>query len=257
MVNRLIEGGYIVCTNPQSRDKFYCATKKPFNASELYKLPSSKSQRIHGRCNIIQIQKSSFITKVAGPPNGDVKWDKEWECNGVFHKLYSYPFSNIGTVRFQRITGKESDQLKIILPRLIWERDNGNPEKFLLELAGRCGTWFMKHFGMELLGLDVCQRPDYALALDDPGLVDMAQRATYRNDDLMIDSSAPDNIPEIESKRWDVIDGLASAPMRIGVLEGKMNSLEEGFGRIEVSLSRIENMFSQPNKVDNSEGMFR
>lgn len=222
MVNRLIEGGYIICFNPQSRDKIYIATKKPFKADEVYKLPSSKSQRIHGRCNIIQIQKSSFITRVLSPPKKVVKWDKEWESNGVNHQLFSYPFSNVGEVKFQRIIGRNSDQVKIILPRLVWDKKDSNPEKFLRETADRAGSWFMHRFKMELVGLRVCQRPDYAMMLTDPKLIDMAQHGTYESNGVMIDSSAPDDLPEIESKSYDDIFLLSNVPDEIRNLKQEM-----------------------------------
>lgn len=236
MVNRLVEGGYINCLNPQSRDKIYTATKKPFKAELVYKLPSSKSQRIHGRCNIIQIQKSSFITRVLSPPKKDVKWDKEWVSNGVNHQLFSYPFPNVGEVKFQRIIGKNSDQVKIILPRLVWDKHDENPGVFLRELADRAGSWFMKHFKIEMAGLDVCQRPDYALMLTDPKLVNMSQHGTYRANNIMIDSSSPDNLPEIESKDYDDILLLSNVP-------GEIRNLKRDMAEVKGVVFEIRDMF--------------
>jgi len=244
--------------------KWYTATKKPFNiksTKELFKLPSSKSQRVHGRCNIIQIQKSSFIADVEKDySNGYEKYDKSWKINGVSNFLYSYPFNPVGEVKFQRIIGKNSDRVKIILPRLIWERDNGDPKSFLFDVAERCCSWFTKNFHVLLGNPVVCQKPDYAMLLDDSRLVEMAQSGTYKSYDksIMIDSSAPDCLPEIESKDYDVVNGLADAPKKIVLLEHRMSKMESALGRIENSMSRIEALFSQPSKeFDNHGGMIQ
>lgn len=253
MTNTLIESGLIRCFNPRSRDKTYLATKKPFHASELYKLPTSKSQRLRGVCNIIQIQRCSFKAKTLHPPMKDnIKWDREWELNNnVRYQQFSYPFKNLGVVHFQRIKSNNSDIVKIILPRLTWERENGNPHKFLLERASECASWFKKHFQINFTPLNVCQRPDFAIPLTDPKLVDLSQHGTYRSGSIMIDSSSPDNIPEIESKDWDTIDGLSNIVPRVAKLEYEVNEIKT---LIVEFRSEFQSVFSQPVRPDTREG---
>jgi hypothetical protein len=243
IVNRLVSGGYLVCKNPQSRDKIYIATKKPFNAKEVYKLPSSKSQRIHGRCEIIQIQKSSFLTHVKSPPKVNVKWDKEWDINGLHYQQYAFPFPSVGDVKFQRIIGKNSDKVKIILPRMIWDRSEGTPEPFLREVADRAGTWFMHHFKIELVGLSVCQSPDYALMLTDSRLIDLSRKGTFHNDKVMLDCSKPDELPELESKDFDLIDGLSQAPVRIARLEKEVSEIKHIVVDLSGSVKELVGLF--------------
>lgn len=252
MTNRLIEAGYIRIFNPRSRDKNYVATKKPFNiknTKRLYKLPSSKSQRLHGICNIIQIQKCSFKADVKHPPLKDVKWDREWDLNnGVRYQQYGYPFPNIGSVKFQRIKSINKDVVKIILPRLTWENDNGDPNDFLRETAFRCASWFKKNLLIDFGELRVCQRPDFAIPLTDKHLVDLSQRGTYSNSVLSIDSSSPDNIPEIESKDYDVINGLSTVVPRVNRLERDMVEIK---GIVIEIRDEFRSVFSQPGKPDN------
>jgi len=229
MTKALEQGGWINCDRHFQRTKIYTATKKQFNIKtlkEVYKLTTSRSQRLHRRCQIIQIQKSSFICDVIHPPNSKMFWDKEWEHNGLHHTLIEWPFANIGSVKFDRMTSQKTDQLRIILPRLLWEKDNDNPQTYLLEIADKCATWFMKKSGIRLDNLHICQKPDYALVLTDKKLIGMAQQGTFRAGDIMIDSSAPDELPEIESKDWDVISGLASAPDDIRMLKEEISEIK-------------------------------
>jgi len=254
MVLRLVECGYIVCFNPQSRDKIYIPTKKPFRAktlNTLYKTPSSKSQRLHGVCNIIQIQRCSFKAVVLHPPMKKVVWEKEWDLNnGVHVQQSSYPFANLGLVRFQRIFSLDKDLVKIILPRLTWERANGDPSGFLLDSAKSCSKYFKKCFCINFSDLVWCQKPDFALPLADKHLVGLSQRGTFNNGVVSVDCSAPDCLPEIESKDYDVVDGLADAPRRIRILESRMSNLENSIGVLIGKVDGLVNMFSQPKSID-------
>ena len=241
---RLIEGGYLLCFNPRSRVKSYVATKKPFLLSDvslLTKMPSKKSQRLRGRCNIVQIQKSTFICDVVGSPKVLVKWDDVRVLkNGVTQYQYSYPFENIGSITFVRTVSKKgSDSLLIILPRFLWEKSSGDPYPFLKEMADRAGVWLMHRFKMDLSGLRVCQRPDFAQPLTDEKLIRMAQRGTYSVNGFMIDSSAPDNIPEVESKDYFDLLELTEAPKRIRDLEIRIDRLVESIDRIDVNINNL------------------
>lgn len=254
---RLIEGGYLLCYSPHSRVKSYVATKKPFllkDVSLLSKMPSRKSQRLRGRCNVVQIQKSTFICDVVGSPKVLVKWDKTRKLkNGVTQFQYSYPFENIGSITFIRTVGINKDSLQIILPRFLWEKANGDPRPFLKELADRAGTWLMHRFKMDLSGLRVCQKPDFASPLTDEKLIRMAQRGTYTVNGFMIDSSAPDNIPEIESKDYFDLVELTDCPRRVRELEMRIDRLVESIDRIDNNINnlsvKIDSLF-MPGRPD-------
>ena len=251
MVNRLIQAGYVECFNPRSRDKYYLPTKKPFKADTLYKLPTSKSQRLHGVCNVIQIQCSSFKAKTLHPPLVDVKWDKEWDLNnGVHYQQYGYPFSNLGLVQFQRISSPGSDMVKIILPRLTWDNKSGDPNGFLLQKAVECASFFKHHFKIDFGVLEKCQRPDFAIPLTDPKLVELAQRGTYQCGSISIDSSSPDNLPEIESKDYGIVEGLSTIVPRVRRLEERMVGVEDGISRLLLKMDDVLNVFNQPNRPD-------
>ena len=258
IIGRLIEGGYLLCFNPRSRVRSYVATKKPFLLSDvslLTSMPSSKSQRLRGRCNIVQIQKSSFISDVVGPPKVLVKWDEERKLkNGVTQYQYSYPFENIGSITFIRTVSKKGkDSLLIILPRFLWEKENGDPRPFLRETADRAGTWLMHRFKMELVGLRVCQDPDFAQPLTDKKLIEMAQRGTYTVNGFMIDSSSPDNIPEIESKDYFDLLELTELPGRVRELEEIVNKLAVSIEKIDININnlsvKIDSLF-MPSRPD-------
>ena len=248
IIGRLIEGGYLLCFNRRSRVRSSVATKKPFllkDVSLLTKMSSNRSQRLRGRCNIVQIQKSTFITDVVSPPKISVKWDDERVLkNGVCQFQFSYPFENIGSITFIRTVGKSKDSLLIILPRFLWEKQNGDPRSFLREMADRAGSWLMHRFKMECSGLRVCQSPDFAMPLTDKKLIRMAQCGTYTVNGFMIDSSSPDNIPEIESKDYFDLLELTDTPKRV-------KELEELVDRLMVSIEKIDNNINSLNsKID-------
>jgi len=257
IIGRLIEGGYLLCFNPRSRVKSYVATKKPFllvDVSLLSKMPSRKSQRLRGRCNIVQIQKSSFICDVVHGPKINVKWDeKRFLKNGVTQYQFSYPFENIGSVTFVRTVGKKKDSLQIMLPRFLWEKANGDPYPFIKELADRSVVWLMHRFKMDMSGLRVCQRPDFASPLTDRKLIELAQRGTYTVNGFMIDSSSPDNIPEIESKDYFDLVELTEAPMKIRELEDMINQVVLSIDKINNNINnlsvKIDSLF-MPGKPD-------
>jgi len=244
IIGRLIEGGYLLCFNPRSRVRSYVATKKPFLLSDvslLTSMPSSKSQRLRGRCNIVQIQKSSFICDVVGAPKVLVKWDEtRFLKNGVTQYQYSYPFENIGSITFIRTVSKKgSDSLLIILPRFLWEKENGDPRPFLRETADRAGVWLMHRFKMDCNRLRVCQAPDFAQPLTDKKLIRMAQKGTYTVNGFMIDSSSPDNIPEVESKDYFDLIELTEAPKRIRDLEDRLDRLTESIEKIDNNINSL------------------
>ena len=257
IIGRLIEGGYLLCFNPRSRVRSYVATKKPFllvDVSLLSKMPSSKGQRLRGRCTIVQIQKSSFICDVRHGPRIVVKLDDTRKLkNGVIQYQYSYPFENIGSVTFVRTVGKKKDSLQIMLPRFLWEKANGDPYPFIRELADRCGVWLMHRFKMDMSGLRVCQRPDFASPLTDRKLIELAQRGTYTVNGFMIDSSSPDNIPEIESKDYFDLVELTEAPMKIRELEDMINQVVLSIDKINNNINnlsvKIDSLF-MPGKPD-------
>lgn len=256
IVNKLVNTGYLICHNPRSRSRCYYATKKILTSkkiSRLIKLEDIKSQRLHGICNIIQIQKSTFITKIKRGPYKTVKWDKTWNINNLNHFLYSYPFENLGSVGFQRMVSKGTDQLKIILPRILWNKDDGDPKEFLREVADRCGTWFMKRFKIELVGLRVCSKPHFAVVLTDPRLIKIAQSGTYNINNYMIDSSPPHNIPEIESSDYEYLDELTRCPRRVRELEELVDKLTVSIEKIDTNINnlndKIDSLF-QPVKPD-------
>ena len=256
IVNKLMHTGYLVCVNPTSRSRCYSATKKILTSkkiSRLIKLEDMKSQRLHGICNIVQIQKSTFITQIRSGPYKNIKWDKSWSTRGLDHFIYSYPFENLGSVSFQRMKSMGTDQLKIILPRLLWNKDDGNPGEFLRELADRLGTWFMKRFKIELVGLRVCSKPHFAVVLTDPRLIKIAQGGTFRVNDFMIDSSAPHNVPEIESEDYDLLDELTNCPRRVRELEIMIDKLTVSIEKIDININNLSNKIDslfQPCKPD-------
>jgi len=148
---------------------------------------------------------------------------------------------------------KNTDQLKIILPRILWNKDDGDPKEFLREIADRVGTWFMKRFKIELVGLRVCSKPHFAVVLTDPRLIKIAQEGTYDINNYMIDASPPHGVPEIESDDYEYLDELTSCPRRIRELEELVDKLVVSIEKIDNNInnlnSKIDSLF-QPSKPD-------
>ena len=140
-----------------------------------------------------------------------------------------------------------------MLPRFLWEKANGDPYPFIRELADRCGVWLMHRFKMDMSGLRVCSRPDFASPLTDEKLIRLAQRGTYTVNGFMIDSSAPDNIPEIESKDYFDLLELTETPGRVRELEVGIDKLVDTIDRIDININnlsiKIDSLF-MPSKPD-------
>jgi len=252
----LIQGGYIVCINPNSRQKFYEATKKKFllkDARSLTKVSSVGSQRSHRRCNILFISKSTYKTTVRSEPKIPVKWDDErFLTNGVKVQQYNYPFENLGLVRFMRYKGSNQDNLYIVLPKILWEREAGPPHDYLREMADRCGTWFMHHFKIELSGLEESQRPDIGVAAREPELIHAAQNASFNVNGMMLDTSAPDYTADVESKDFDDIINYLDSTKKIKILEMKVNHIEETISKLDSKLDYLIGLFEKPEPTPDS-----
>ena len=248
IIKRLMEGGFLICANPTSRDKMYIATKKTFLAKKdslVYKLPSSVSQRLRGRCELIQIQKSSFISAVI-KTRENITWDKVRDLkNGVTQYQYSYPFENIGIVIFIRTKGKRKDSFQIILPRLLWDKSSGDPFPFLKETANYAGAWFMKHFKIELSGLKICQKPDFSSVLTDKKLIDLAKTGTFKAGGFSIDCSPPDCLPEIENKDFSALCDLIECPKEIEKLKIEIKKIKADISEICESVTGINNSIGE------------
>lgn len=227
--DELVQAGFLVPINPRSRSVMYSATKKKFKGevvNKISKLTGGKSQQYRHRLNVVKIQKATFITDVKSPPSKNVKWDNEFDLSSDVHVSdFVYPFANIGDVRFRRFEGKSSDRLMIYTPQMIWEVDSGDPEDYLEEVSRLAAGWIQKRFCMKLENLQKCQKPHYAKTLTDPRLIGAAQDGSYNINGLMVDASAPDKIPEIESEDWNLIEDLSNAPSDIRSLKSDVAEL--------------------------------
>lgn len=245
--DRFVQGGFIIPINPKCRSKQYSATKKIYSpdlVNSLTKLTGGASQQLSHRLDVSKIQKASFMCDIVVSPQIEVKWDSEkvWH-DGVVMQDFVYPFANIGSVRFRRFKGAKRNQLMIILPPLLWEFDAGSPEPFQEEVARLAAGWIQKRFKMKLGNLRSCQKSDKCLALTDPVLIRMAQENSYNVDGLMLNSSAPDKIPEIEFKEWDMLVGLRYAPENIRKLQVEMKNMEDLMERqISITMKNIEDV---------------
>lgn len=268
IAKRLVESGYLVKYNDPGRETFYSPTKKIFSPDkfrQLTKLNPVRHEILRHRRNILRIQKCTFRSKIVDDSKSCIKWDSGPNyINGVSFYDYCYPFENLGVVRFRRFVGKDEDSLLIIMPSVSWAYgDDDNPDLvndqihcFIKEQAGICHHWFMKRFKFNLSCLEVCQKPH--ICSPAPGhLAEAGIRGSYNVNGVMLDSSAPDNIPEVESEDAGDVITLLNAPMRIKELEIRVGNMEKVLVRIESGINRIESMFSPPNNVNNNEGMFR
>ena len=241
----LVYAGYIVCIDPNSREKFYEATKKKFNLKDIIaftNISSVDSQRSRGRCNILRISKASFKTAIKGFNGKKIKWDKSYKLNnGINVYQYEYPFENIGSVKFRRMQGPHSDNLLIILPQILWEREAGDPEDYLFEVADKAGYWFMNRFKVNLQGLEPVEKPDIGTAVREPELIHAAQNASFNINGIMLDASGPDSTADIESKDFDDIINYLDSTKKIKVLEIKVNRIESILDNLTVKIDEIFN----------------
>lgn len=264
MTNALVDNGFLICINNRDRVRFYEATKKKLSPDECVILSTIKREKIVsrslGRYELRKIEKCSFSCSIVDSEKSKFdsqynkySWDESRSIgngNSVLVNQFSFPFKNLGgdNIIFQRYQGRNtgSDKLIIILPRLLWHKNNGDPEQYLFEIGSQAGVWFAKHFNM-ILGTDLkfCQRPAYCAMLTDPKLIRMAQRGSYNNvNGFDLNSSPPFNQPEIESKSWDDLEELTCLPLRVRELELEVNRLTviiKNFNEIEKKIASIGN----------------
>ena len=228
--DELIQAGFLVPINPRSRAKMYSATKKQFTGefvNKKIKLTGGAKQQLSHRLSVVKIQKATFITEVKTPPRSNVKWDSSYQFNPYTQVYdYVYPFANVGEIRFRRIVSDKKDRLMIITPPMLWERDAGDPEDYLEQVGRYAAGWIQKRFSMELDGFKSCQKPDYCMTLTDPKLISAAQNGSFSINGMMVNSSAPDEIPEVESKDWEMIEDLSNAPAQIRQLKGEVSEIK-------------------------------
>jgi len=241
---RLVQAGYLIPVNPRSRAVMYEATKKKFTGevgNSLTDLTGGRRQQLRHRRELVKVQKATFICDVVSVFGKKVKWDKEGTLrNGVRFFDFVYPFANVGEIRFRRFKGRSVDRLLVITPTLLWEDDAGDPLPFLEQVARFAVGWFGKRFKVRLEGIERCQKPHYAKALSDPRLIHMAQSGSFNVDGLMVDSSAPDGTPEIETDGdWVLLQELSRAPDRIVRLEERVKRIEGVVESLSLSVERL------------------
>jgi len=253
----LLQAGFLVIINPRSRCKFYSATKKiptEETVNKNPKLTEGARQQTSPRLNVVKIQKATFITDIKRPPELNIKWDNKYQLSPYTSVYdYVYPIANVGEVRFRRLQGTNSDRLLIFTPPMHWERGAGDPKDFLEEIARYAAGWIQKQFKMELSNLRICQKPDYCLTLTDPVLINAAQTGSYDINGLMLNSSAPDMIPEIESKDWETLSDLSKAPEDIRMLKFDVHTLKVEFselkGMLKVLIAQNQELTNQNKEI--------
>jgi hypothetical protein len=272
LTNMFLESGYIACINQKDRVHFYEATKKRFlrdDAVILSTIQRDKTlQRSLHRYELIKIEKCRFScpivvcrekSMVQGKKTNLFSWDESRTMgnrDSVLVQQFEYPFRDLGgsSVVFQRYRGVNtgSDVLIIILPRLLWNKKNGDPESYLVESAKKAKVWFAKKFRMTLgENLEWCQRPAYCAMLTDPKLIAMAQTGSYSNvHGFDLNSSPPDRQPELESKSWGDLEELTELPVRVRQLEGDIVELKNMVRDLTVSVQSLVHVFDSPKRPD-------
>jgi len=254
----LVQAGFLIPTNPKCRTKFYSATKKVFTGEKsnlISNLTGGVKQQFSHRLNVVKIQKATFLTDIKSGPDENLKWDKVYQYTPYVSVYeYVYPFANVGNVRFRRFKGTKNDRLLIITPPMNWELDSGDPKEFMEQTARHAAGWIQKRFKMKLENLHPCQKPHYAKTLTDPRLIHAAQNGSFNIDGLMVDASAPDEVPEIESEDWEVINALSKAPERIRSLEYRFSKMEGMMVKLieqqEKMTGMLHDFISQPSRPD-------
>jgi len=259
ITNALVDAGFIICTNPRDRVKFYEATRKPLleeDAKLLSTFQREKKRKNEHRVCFIRCHAIRFQAVIKACRKR-VPWDRSWRTRGVDHFFYQFPFENIGVVGFHRLRSRSSDVLLISLPSFRWDRRRGSPEPVMREIASSCGSWFMRRFNADLRDLKRCKGGHFAIPVRDPDLVKIAQRSTVRLGDYMMDSSPPSNTPEFESEGFGALERLLSLPDKVSQIERRMDRIEDSVIRLVDNVEKINNavirltdVFNVPSKPD-------
>ena len=250
IISALETAGFLICINPGDKVKFYEATKKPLTPDDengLSTILQKKVRKTDDRASFINCHAISYQANINSI--GEVKWDKAWKSKGVSFYFYQYPFENIGSISFVRMTGKTSDILKINLPRFTWDVRKGSPEPYLNEIASLALDWFHRRFNLSFSDFIRCKGGHYEIPVTDPDIVKLAQATTVRLGDFTLDSSM--GFPEFGSTRgYNKLQELLSLPDRVSQLEQNLEKLESTLSRISQQMDRIEKLFSQPKLKD-------
>jgi hypothetical protein len=262
IIRRLEKGGYILCINRSEKPRFYVSTKKPFTPIKFPDSTPDKTKRLSHRLNMVEIQKSTFQCRILIPPT-KATWDSEYEWRtGVIVQQYSYPFRDFGVIRFRRFISKNKDKLIIILPRICLHKDEVTvAEDMLRDYAVKACKWIKKKFDMPVSDPVMCQKPQYAVPLREPELIDAIEKnGTYKVGEIEADKSPPHLIPEIESTdSRDVVNYLDSI-RKIKNIEKELinnrNLIHEILDKMEImgenqaNITGIITMLTQPRLIN-------
>lgn len=257
MTNTLVDNGFLVCINNRDRVRFYEATKKKLTEEDTVILSTMRqkgTRNMDERVSFVRIHAIKYVSTVVSM--GKVPWEREWVCKGVYHRLFHFPFKNVGNVGFEWIQGKTKSSLLVMLPSLKWCVRSGNPDEHLRRVVGICYSWFMKNFHCVLGGLRQCGRGHFELPVHNKALVSLAQVGSFKHGDLILDSSL--GYPEFGSVGgYDPLDMLFKCPGRLDVLEKRMDHLESVLERISVKFDKLDKqlehlsrLFDVPVRVD-------
>lgn len=248
----LVKAGYLLCIDPNSRVKFYEATKKKFVLNDILafsKALPNNLQRSRHRCNIMRISKARFKTNVIGHFGKIIKWDKGpiKINNNVVYYDYDYPFANLGSVKFRFFENNKS--LIIILPQVLWEKSAGKPDNYLKDMANKCAYWFMKKFNVDLQGLEIVQKPHIGVAAKEADLIHAAQEASYNINGIMLDTSAPDYAADVESENFEDVINYLDAIKKIRILEMKVNTFENSISLLTDKIDHLVDLIENPPSI--------
>lgn len=254
IIKRLEKAGYIVQINPNEIPKFYIATKKTFNRDKLLPVTPVKKERCSHRLEIVEIQKSTFISQIKVQPT-KAKWDKHYVWRpGVEVFQFSYPFKDFGIVRFRRFKSKTKDKLMIILPRIMVNKDDvDNVENILSEYALMLAGWIKKKFDMPLSKPEICQKPHYAVPCREPEIIHALEKRSFKIGEMMADTSPPDCIPEIESTDGRDVVNYLEGINKIKYLEEKLLNNKSLLNKMMDTLEIVvDNQTSIVNVLNNA-----
>lgn len=252
IINALVDMGFLVCSNPRDRVRFYEATKKSLSPDDavilstylreksVKKVYPGYNMRCHGlsfRADVVTWGK-------------ELKWDKEWQTRGSHHYFYMYPFAGLGSVGFHRICSRSSDVLRVNLPNIRWNIERGSSvEQYIGNVAKKVLSWFCDQYHVSILNIRKCEGDSAGLPVRDRELVRLAQkRSVVFDDGFMLDASPPDNVPEFEGPIGKMAE-LLKSPSRLDIMEERVMRLEQSVDRVIAKIDAVSTKFDSLMKM--------
>lgn len=269
----------MLCKNLNASPKLYGPTDKIFNHSTgVSKKPQRRGRYDNHHGNICRIHCIGYICDLIKPPQVKINWDKVFKNNGTTFSDKHW-LTDLGKVTIRLISTRSVSKIVFWLPEKYLDKNQLNHWK---DIESRYiqifYNEFQKRYDCKLGEIKRYQKPEYAIPADYEFLF-LADKYNVKYDNTWIDESEgspewetnefelakaklelPERLMRLETnteRMMEFLESITNVPRHIKILELRVGIIEKSLVKIEDGINRIEKLFSPPNNVNNSEGLYQ